>query len=209
MKINKTKFRLTEDNFFPIKSPKNKIVLRNSSTKDMKFFNGWLLRRNGTYKKVTPYTIDRDGKIYEHYDPTYYSEFMGTKSLDKETIGITLVNQGWLKKDSLTNKYKDWVGNIYKGTDVFKKQWRGHFFWAPYTEKQMKVAGELIEKLCEEYKIEKNSLSHNVMFSEAPSFNGVLSKSNFSRDFTDISPSFEFDYIDNKLLKEKNDEQSI
>ena len=99
MKINKTKFRLTENNFFSKPQTKNKIVLRNSSTKDMKFFNGWLLRRNGEYKKVTPYTVDRDGRVYEHYDPNYYSEFMGTKTLDKETIGITLVNQGWLKKD--------------------------------------------------------------------------------------------------------------
>ena len=128
MRINKTKFILEEDNFFSEPQEKNKIVLRNSSTPDMKFFNGWLLRRNGKYKKVTQYTVDRDGKVYEHYDPTYYSGFMGIKTLDKQTIGITLVNQGWLKKDSLTNKYKDWVGNIYKGSDVFKKQWRGHFF---------------------------------------------------------------------------------
>jgi hypothetical protein len=209
MRINRTKFRLSDSNFFTESQEKHKIVLRNSSTQDMKFFNGWLLRRNGRYKKVTPYTVDRDGKVYEHYDPSYYSKFMGEDTLDKETIGVTLVNQGWLKKDSLTNKYKDWVGNIYKGSDVFKKQWRGHFFWAPYTEKQMKSVGRLIETLCDIYNIERNSLSHNVMFSEAPSFNGVLSKSNFSRDFTDISPSFEFDYIDNKLLKEKKDEQSI
>jgi len=206
MEINKTKFRLTKQNYIHKKSKKTKIVLRNSSTNDMKFFHGWLLRRNGNYKKVTAYTVDTDGKIYEHFSPEYYSEFMGGQSLDKQTIGITVVNQGWLKKDHLTNRYKDWVGNIYKGTDVFKKQWRGHFFWAPYNEKQMESVGDLVKMLCEKYNIEKNSLSHNVMFSEAPSFNGVLSKSNFSRDFTDISPSFEFNYIDNKLLKEETNE---
>ena len=70
----------------------------------------------------------------------------------------------------------------------------------------MEAAGRLVEFLCDKYEIEKNSLSHNVMFTDAPSFNGVLSRSNFSRKYKDVSPSFDFSYIDNKLLKEiKND----
>ena len=44
------------------------------------------------------------------------------------------------------------------------------------------------------------------MFENAPSFNGVLSRSNFSRKYKDVSPSFDFGTIDNKLLKEKIDE---
>jgi N-acetyl-anhydromuramyl-L-alanine amidase AmpD len=206
MKIDKKTHILTKNNFINQKSEKKKIVLVNSFSRDMKFFNGWLLRRNKNYKKVTPYTVDRDGTIYEHYDPKYHSTFLKLDSLDKETIPITIVNQGWLKKDSLTNKYKDWVGNIYKGDDVVNKEWRGHYMWAPYTKKQMESVGNLVDYLCENYKIERNSLSHNVMFEHAPSFNGVLSRSNFSRRYTDISPSFRFEYIDNKLLKEETNE---
>ena len=66
----------------------------------------------------------------------------------------------------------------------------------------MKSVAKLVEFLCDEYNIERNSLSHNVMFSDAPSFKGELSKSNFSRKYKEVSPSFNFDYIDNKLLKE-------
>jgi len=206
MKIDKKTYILGKNNFFNKKSKKKKIVLVNSFSKDMKFFNGWELRRNKSYKKVTPFTVDRDGTIYEHYNPEYYSGFMKSESLDKETIPVTIVNQGWLKKDSLTNKYKDWVGNIYSGDDVINKEWRGHYMWSPYTKKQMESVGNLVDYLCDKYKIERNSLSHNVMFEHAPSFKGVLSRSNFSRRYTDISPSFRFEYIDNKLLKEETNE---
>jgi N-acetyl-anhydromuramyl-L-alanine amidase AmpD len=206
MKIDKNSYSLSDKHFHSEKYKKRKIVLSNSLCGDMKFFRGWELRRNGTYKKVTHFSVDTNGKVYEHYNPTYHSEFMGSEQLDKETITINIVNQGWLKKDPNTNKYKDWIGTIYKGIDVFKKEWRGHFFWASYNKEQMDSVGELVDFLCDRYKIERNSLSHNVMFTDAPSFNGVLSRSNFSRKYKDVSPSFDFGTIDNKLLKENIDD---
>ena len=202
MKINKTQYILSEDNYTNKKCKKSKIILTNSLTSDMCFFEGWKLRRNGKYKKTTPYTIDKNGVIYQHFNPEFYSDYMNSNSIDQESILITMVNEGWLKKDSDTNGYKDWLGNIYKGKDVIKKEWRGYFFWATYSVKQMEVVGKLVEFLCDKYEIEKNSLSHNVMFSDAPSFNGVLSRSNFSRKYKEVSPSFDFSHIDNKLLKE-------
>tara|TARA_R110000744_G_scaffold371828_1_gene483076 strand:+ start:78 stop:698 length:621 start_codon:yes stop_codon:yes gene_type:complete len=206
MEINKEKYILGESHYVNEEHKKTKIILTNSLTPDMRFFEGWKLRRNGKYKKVTPYTVDKDGTIYQHFNSKYYSEYMNSKSIDKETILINLVNEGWLTKDAQLNRYKDWSGNIYKGKNIIKKEWRGYFFWAPYVNKQMEAAGRLVEFLCDKYEIEKNSLSHNVMFTDAPSFNGVLSRSNFSRKYKDVSPSFDFSYIDNKLLKEiKND----
>ena len=175
MKIDKNSYSLSDKHFHSEKYKKRKIVLSNSLCGDMKFFRGWELRRNGTYKKVTHFSVDTNGKVYEHYSPN-------------------------------TNKYKDWIGNIYKGIDVFKKEWRGHFFWASYNKEQMDSVGELVDFLCDRYKIERNSLSHNVMFTDAPSFNGVLSRSNFSRKYKDVSPSFDFGTIDNKLLKENIDD---
>ena len=202
MEIDKKTLSLSNKHYYSKKQKKKKIILSNSLSGDMKYFKGWELRRNGNNKKVTHYSIDKQGKVYQHFNPQYFSEFMGSEDLDKETISINIVNQGWLKKDSNTNKYKDWVGNIYNGKDVYKKEWRGYFFWASYTEKQMKAVAELVDYLCEKHKIERNSLSHNVMFTDAPSFNGVLSRSNFSRKYKDVSPSFDFSHIDNKLLKE-------
>ena len=54
MKIDKKTHILTKNNFINEKNEKKKIVLVNSFSRDMKFFNGWLLRRNKNYKKVTP-----------------------------------------------------------------------------------------------------------------------------------------------------------
>ena len=68
------KYILSDANYFNKKCKKRKIILTNSLTSDMRFFEGWKLRRNGNYKKVTHYTIDKDGTIHEHFNPEYYSD---------------------------------------------------------------------------------------------------------------------------------------
>ena len=88
MKIDKNSYSLSDKHFHSEKYKKRKIVLSNSLCGDMKFFRGWELRRNGTYKKVTNFSVDTNGEVYEHYNPTYHSEFMGSEQLDKETITI-------------------------------------------------------------------------------------------------------------------------
>ena len=56
----------------------------------MRHFESWINRRNGNYKKTTPFTIDVDGTIYQHYDPKYYSDFLNCEQ-DKCNIPIILV----------------------------------------------------------------------------------------------------------------------
>ena len=72
MEINKEKYILGESHYVNEEHKKTKIILTNSLTPDMRFFEGWKLRRNGKYKKVTPYTVDKDGTIYQHFNSKYY-----------------------------------------------------------------------------------------------------------------------------------------
>ena len=126
MVLETKKYILTDKNYYLSSNEKKQIVIGHSLSGDMKFFNGWLSRMNGKYKKTTPFTIDLNGKIYQHYSPNNHSDFLGYEPHDLKTIPILLVNQGWLIKDIVNNKFLDWVGNIYeeKG-DVVEKRWNG------------------------------------------------------------------------------------
>ena len=81
MLIDKKTLILSNKHYYTKKEKKKKIVLSNSLSGDMKFFKGWELRRNGNYKKVTHYTVDRKGNVYEHFNPKYSSNFMGSDHL--------------------------------------------------------------------------------------------------------------------------------
>ena len=52
---------------------------------------------------------------------------------------------------------------------------------------------ELIELICEEYDIPKNSIGHNVKVDKIEKFNGITTRSNYDSDFTDLNPAFDFD----------------
>ena len=92
MKINRKKYILSDANYFNKKCKKRKIILTNCLTSDMRFFEGWKLRRNGNYKKVTHYTIDKDGTIHEHFNPEYYSEY---DELINPTNACILAKPNW------------------------------------------------------------------------------------------------------------------
>ena len=193
MEIDKESYELTTNNYFDKVFDKKQIILGNTLLTEMKHVNGWKLRLGGKYKKTSTFTVDRKGRIFQHFDPKYYSDFIGDKETDKQSITISLENQGWLLKDLLKDKYIDWVGNIYKrNKSVYEKRWRGFVYWDSYTKKQMKSCIFLINYLCENFGIEKKCVGHNTYIDGIDMFEGVTYRSNFQRDYTDLNPSWEF-----------------
>ena len=80
---------------------------------------------------------------------------------------------------------------------MFEKKWRDYFFWHPYTEEQIKITSSLCEKLLKEMKIKSQIVEYNTKIAGIEKFIGVVSKSNFDTNYTDLSPAFNF----NELLK--------
>ena len=108
-------------------------------------------------------------------------------------ISIILENQGWLQKDLITNEYFNWVGNIYnKNKDVFEKRWRGFTYWDSYSEKQIISCANLIKYLCEEYNIPKKCVGHNTYIDGVEYFEGIVYRSNYHKECTDLNPSWDF-----------------
>jgi hypothetical protein len=111
---------------------------------------------------------------------------------------------GWLEKIPLTEHYVNWNGDIYK-EQVFEKKWRDYFFWQPYTTEQINSCVELCKELTTEFSIDKKCVGHNTRIEGIERFDGIVSKSNFDSDYTDLSPAFNFE----NFLKQLEDEQFI
>jgi hypothetical protein len=194
MKIDKKTYELPPKNYHNLVYEKTQIVVGHTGRKKMRHFESWVNRRNGKYKKTTPFTIDVDGTIHQHYDPKYYSEFLGCEQ-DKCNIPIILVNQGWLKLNNM-NVYVDWLGHIYsKNIDPIERSWRDYRYWSKYTEEQFISLKKLIDYLCQEFNINRRVIDNNVYDENIDLFKGVTFRSNYSRDLTDVSPAFEIEKI--------------
>ena len=194
MEINKKDFNIGEDNFYKEVYKKERIVLGNSFSSDMSYTKGWSLRNGGDYKKTAAFTIDKDGTIYQHYNPKYYSEFLGDDT-DKSTILINLVNEGWLTQRM--DGYYNLRNESYLG-DVVEKYWRGLDFWVNYTDEQYESLRLLLLDLMKKFDIYERVVSDNTKKTKTSKLNGMLTKSNFSDRFTDLSPTFDFNNLKKK-----------
>jgi hypothetical protein len=97
------------------------------------------------------------------------------------------------------NSFISWLGHIYNESDlVYEKKWRGYSYWAPYNKKQMDSTVKLVKYLCNEFFIPIAAITHNTKVEYLEDYNGIVYKSNIGKDYTDVNPSFDFEYfIDN------------
>ena len=175
---------------------KHQIILTHTSRNINDYLQSLKFRFNGDFKRIPNYIITREGKIIQLLGNTEHSEYFKDPNINRNSIIISLENLGWLQKEPLTDHYINWIGDIYKG-NVFEKKWRDYFFWQPYTEKQVLSTNSLCDKLLKEMKIKPQIVEHNTKIVGVEKFVGVVSKSNFDTNYTDLSPAFNF----NELLK--------
>jgi|TARA_R110000868_G_C10930350_1_gene766324 N-acetyl-anhydromuramyl-L-alanine amidase AmpD len=188
-------------NFKSDKKNKNKtqIILTNTSRNINDFLQSLKYRYNGKYDKIPNYIVTRDGKVLQLLDNDEYTNYNTTSSINRNSVIVCLENLGWLEKEPLKNYHINWIGDIYK-QKVFNKTWRDYFFWQPYPEEQIILTSKLCVKLTKETNIPLKSVEHNTKINGIEKFEGIVTKSNFDSDFTDVSPAFNFE-IFNKYLK--------
>lgn len=191
---------LNDNHYHKINTDKRQIVIGNTFSDGLNHVIRWNTRLNGKYTSTSSFTILKDGSIYLHFDPNYYSDFIGVKEIDMNLISIVLENQGWLMKDLINNKYLTWFGDIYNSDEpVFELKWRNHTYWSAYTDAQIESLSILCKYLCESFNIPLKVLSHNTNINMVEAYNGIIFKSNYSKYFSDVSPSFKFDEFKNKI----------
>ena len=181
---------------------KHQIILSHTSRNVENYLQSLKFRYNGKNPKIPNYVITKEGKILSLLSNTEHSKFLSEVNVNRNSVVIVLENLGWLEKEPLTNHYVNWIGDIYKG-NVFEKKWRDYYFWQPYTPIQVENTSILCSKLLKEMKIKNQVIGHNTKINGIEKYDGIVSKSNFDTDYTDVSPAFNFEEFIKKIEHEQ------
>lgn len=200
LSMDKERYAVTTKNHYQTKNKKSQIILGGSLRKDSNHIIHLQYKDFGQTKKWPTFSITREGKIYQHYDPTYYSDYMGVKDIDKKSISIVLENMGMLFYDANKEQFVNWINERCPDNLVYEKVWKNCRYWEKYTDEQYESLALLCEFLFKEYGIEKDALGFNVHDPDSIGYHGILTRSNYDSDYTDLNPSFDFQ----KLLRMLN-----
>jgi len=177
-----------------ILSGKTQIMIGHTSRNIKDYLKSLNLRHNGKYDRQPHFIISKRGEVVKTASPKQYTNFFGYKEIDSNIVVVLLENEGWVKPKKNNPRLCDWLGDIYNG-EVFEKKWRNKLFWSTYTDKQMESLIVLLSDLCVDLKIEKKFIGHNVRVDGVERFKGIVTRSNYSEYFTDLSPAFNFERI--------------
>lgn len=136
----------------------------------MHYTAGWTAQsavatfQNPASKVSAHVTIDQNGVVYQHVPfnvkawhagPSTYAGYNG---LNSYSIGIELVNPGYLVK--VGNEYRDAFGRMHSASEVgpvieakHARVGSGTYYWPLYTESQLSAAEELAEELIMVYNL--------------------------------------------------------
>ena len=205
---------IDEDNYWKKEYKKTQIYLHHtvSSTADSTI-NWW----NEDNRPIsTAYVVDKDGVIYNTFNPKYWSFHLGLKYgpskgfADKKSIGIEIVNEGGLVKKS-DNMY--WFDGKAKYNGKFiklNKPWRGYYYFAKYSLAQFHSVVILLKYLTNAFNIKNNLITDFKYDRElAETYEGILSHCNVRSDKSDVSPAFSLNLLKTKLLNEDVDYKGL
>jgi hypothetical protein len=125
---------------------------------------------------------------------------MGSKEIDKKSISIVLENMGMLFYDANKECFQNWINEECSDKLIYEKLWKNCRYWESYTTKQYDSLILLCQHLIKEFDIKRDALGYNVYHETTHIFEGIVTRSNFDSDFSDLNPSFDFQ----KFLKKLN-----
>jgi N-acetyl-anhydromuramyl-L-alanine amidase AmpD len=181
---------------------KNKIILVNTFRGVREYLISLKYRHNGEYNKIPNYIICKNGTVIKLLENQESGKFFKDDILNRNSIIIAIENMGWLEKNNEDGTNINWFGYIYKG-DPYYKKWRDYDYWDNYTEEQLISLSKVCAFICDKMKIFKKFIGHNTKKDIANNFNGILTRSNLSTIYTDVSPSFDIKKLEKLLEKEK------
>lgn len=195
------RLRLQVDQFYPEAFPKKNIFIHHTVGGSAgSSFRYW---QQQPEKVGTAFLIDRDGTIFEVFDPRYWCHHLGlhhrrNTELNQQLIGIEIASEG-----ALTMK----EGKLFAfdGMQVFRvgyidneTEWRGYRYFDSYEPSQIKSLYNLVAYLCEQHSVPKKCVEQKEshFFDEKFfDFSGILGHCNVRADKTDPHPHFRFDHL--------------
>jgi len=209
MNINR-EYRLGKSQYYPEPQSKRHIYLHHTVSGSWRSVWDWW---NQDPQRIgTAFVIDKDGTIYEIFDPYYWAHHLGCKApgnlaANQQSIGIEIVSEGQLAESngewfwfSGKARYKSSTKDI---VDV--GEWRGARFFDAYDAPQIDALCELVPRLCQDYGIDpvlllpdgqRNDYRPDLLTSTDK---GILTHCNVRQDKTDVHPLFPWPIFEKAL----------
>lgn len=201
MEINRT-LRLSPEEYLQEALPKDLIVLHHTvggtarSTFD--FWQSQDERRVGT-----AYIVERDGTIFEVFDPKYWAFHLGVKgsggAIDRRSIGIEIASEGGLTEAGGALYCFDKISprTLFKGTPHdCGHPWRGYRFFDPYDAPQMDAVISLVDHLCTTFRIPRQTPKDSLGYAAGLlTFKGVIGHHHVRSDKSDVHPGFPWESL--------------
>lgn len=141
---------------------------------------------------------EKGGKIYELYNPNFWSFHLGAKGTngkhDRSSIAVELCSWGQLTKKN--GKYFSFNNIEIEESDVqvLEDKWRGSFYYHKYSDEQITSLKNLLIWIIREYKIQiqnikfdENWLNYNDELVKHGT-QGIWSHSSMRKDVQDLYP---------------------
>ncbi len=154
----------------------------------------------------TAYVIERNGEIYEVFEPTYWAFHLGLKgtggAVDKRSVGIELASEGGLtlRDDKL------YCFDRVSDRTLFTQEhyecgmpWRGYRFFDAYSDAQITAVAALIDWLCGRLDIPRQTPANHLDADDAyREFEGILGHHHLRPDKSDVHPGFQWQRVINQ-----------
>lgn len=153
---------------------------------------GW----NATPERVaTAYLIEKDGTIYEVYNPEFWANHLGKgvpTSLEKASIGIEIVNYGQLTAKT-NGDLLTYTGRKIAPEKAVKCDFRGFQYYEAYTPEQIAALSRLLPYLMDKFSIKPQADRKNFWEYRDPKTlpSGIWSHTTVRKDKVDIFPQKE------------------
>ncbi len=184
---------LKADQYYPSKQAKKYIILHHtaggSAASSMAYW------ASNPEHIATPYIIDRDGTIYETYNPQFWAYHLGVKGnskIEKESIGIEICSYGQLQPNS-AGELLTYTKRVIPKDKAVKLTFRGFDWWEAYSPEQITSLKALIPYLTKRFNIQLQSARQNFWEYKDPSTlpPGIYSHTTVRKDKVDIFPQKE------------------
>jgi N-acetyl-anhydromuramyl-L-alanine amidase AmpD len=201
--IDRTSLRLPPWQYYAEVCTKSQIVLHHTVGGSARStYNWWMMDRTksgGVLRVGTAYLVERDGRIFETFDPHYWAHHLGLQhrdniALNQASIGIEMASEGALQKGEDGRLYCA-DGRLYRGTQAVEliEPFRGFRYFDAYEEAQIDATIALTMALINQFGISRqcpgpaDEGKFGLKFLTYP---GVIGHCNVRQDKSDPHPLF-------------------
>jgi len=193
--------RLPADQYVRQETGKSAVVLHHTVGGSAKSTYDWWL--DDPRRIATAYIIERNGVIYEVFDPKYWAWHLGVSNptTERRTIGIEMASEGGLTREgnwlyAFDGKKK--LYNIFSDQDKFYDngtEWRGFRYFDQYEDEQFESLWKLCITLGVQFSIPWRTPKDHEEFNlrKYIDFKGFLSHTHLRRDKSDVHRGFPWD----------------